>query len=155
MIDDRIYRFCHDRRLREEGRYPPRRTPFRFAPLRPLPSPSASSLRDNLLPMGPSPLPVCVRGWTRLREGIFLPPGASSKLLSYPKSHDTGIFLPYKQSDGPRFTMPSSLPTGEHPGTGQITPHVTPCRAPFQRENTRHRTILSARFTLVASFSNS
>jgi hypothetical protein len=154
MIDDRIYRFCHDRRLREEGRYPP--GGLRSASLHSGPSHNLlrPACRGTRILRAPRPCP-CVRGWTRLREGISLPPDASSILLSYPKSHDTGIFLPYKQFDGPRFTMPSSLPTGEHPGTGQFTPHVTPCRVSFQRENTRHRTILSARFTLVASFSNS
>jgi len=117
MIDDRIYRFCHDRRLREEGRYPPRRTPFRFAPLRPLPQSTSSRVPRNSFLAGPSPLPVSEGGHASGRVSPFL----LARLQYFYRIQ--------------KATIPASFSP-----TSSLMDHVSPCRASFQRENTRHRT---------------
>ena len=55
--------------------------------LRPLPTSSASSLRDNLLPSGPPPMRF--RGWKRLSEAGRCPTASPPRL--FPPSH--GYFL--------------------------------------------------------------
>ena len=71
--------------------------------LRPLPSSSASSLRDNLLPQGPSPCPC---------PGVDTPSGVCSPLASQPYSYAAALF--FYRGDSPYSLVPQALKYGRN-----------------------------------------
>ena len=71
--------------------------------LRPLPASSASSLRDNLLPQGPSPCPC---------PGVDTPSGACSPLASQPYSYAAALF--FYRGDSPYSRITQALKYGRN-----------------------------------------